>query len=139
VLAHPRSNQVLTSQVTKKTSKTKGTRRDKYNETRDTKFHLPNGFTPPSGHKNEGAKEVKSIKCRSSPTQANAKLQEAQAKFVAKGLVNETIKSNLISTSLSLVGTLPEVKSSRLPANRLLQVTSWQFLRHPTPVRISSR
>jgi len=139
VLAHPRSNQVLTSQVTKKTSKTKGTRSDKYNETNDMRFHLPNVFTPPSGHNNEGAKEVKSIKCRSSPTQANAKLQEAEAKFVAKGLVNETIKSNLISTRLSLVGILPEVKSSRLPANRLLQVISWQFLRHPTPVRISSR
>jgi len=113
VLAHPRSNQVLTFQVTKETSKTKGTRSDKYNETRDTKFHFPNWFTPPSGQKNEGAKKVKSIKCRSSPTQANAKLQEAQAKFVAKGLVNETIKHNLFSTRLSLVGTLPKLKSSQ--------------------------
>ena len=103
------------------------------------RFHLPNVFTPPSGHKNEGAKEVKSIKSRSSPAQANVKQHQVQAKFVAKGSVDETIKYNLISTSLSLVRTLPEFKSSRISANRLLQVISWQFLRHPTPVRISSR
>jgi hypothetical protein len=139
VLAHPRSNQVLTFQVTKETSKTKGTQSDKYNETRDTKFQFPNWFTPPSGHKNEGAKEVKSIKCRSSPTQATAKLQQVQAKFVAKGLVNETIKHNLFSTRLFLVGTLPKVKSSHLLAVQRLQVISWQFLKHPTSVWISSR
>jgi hypothetical protein len=126
VLAHPRSNQVLTSSH-QKTSKTKGIRGDKYNKDKERKFHLPNWFTPPSGHKNEGAKEVKSIECRSRPTQANAKLQEMQAKFVAKGLVNGTIKYNLFSTRLSLVRTLPEVKSSHLLAIRLLQAMPWQF------------
>jgi hypothetical protein len=82
VLAHPRSNRFL-PQATKKDPKKK-LRSDDFKQDKERKFHLHIRFAPPSGYKNEGAKEVKSIKCRSSPTQANVKQHDKQAKFFAR-------------------------------------------------------
>ena len=52
--------------------------------------------------------------------------------------MDKTFKYNGSSTSLTLVRTLPEVKSSHLLAVRLLQAMPWQFQKHPTLERISS-
>jgi hypothetical protein len=54
-----------------------------------------------------------------------------KAKFFATTLVEQTFKYNETSIRLNLVRTLPELKSSQVLAKRLLQVTPWQFLKHP--------
>jgi hypothetical protein len=94
-------------------------------------------FTPFSWYKNQGDKDVKSVKLCSSPTQRNVKQHELKAKFFTRGLIEQTFKYNVTSIRLILVRTLPKLKSSPLLAEQLLQVTPWQFLRHPTFIRTS--
>jgi hypothetical protein len=57
-----------------------------HDKSKERQFHLHIRTTPLSGYKNEGAKEGKTIKCPSSPTQANVKRHQEQAKFFARGV-----------------------------------------------------
>ena len=65
----------------------KGVRSDEHRkQDKERKFHLHIRIAPPFGYKNEGAKEGKTIKCPSCPTQANVKRHQEQAKFFARGV-----------------------------------------------------
>jgi hypothetical protein len=98
-------------------------------EGKECQFHAHIWFSPLLGHKNEGPKQVKSIKCRSSSTHTNVKRPQEQAKFFARGTTRRAIKHNLISTRLFLVRTLPEIKSSQWLVVTMLQAMSWQFFK----------
>jgi hypothetical protein len=88
VLAHPRSSQSFNKLLQgPKCTPRKRVRSDEHRkQDKERKFYLHIQIAPLSGYKNQGAKEGKIVKCPSSPTQANVKRHQEQAKFFAKGV-----------------------------------------------------